>query len=104
MQYKFDNGFGIQANMVYTSEMEVAYDGATINSLGQDLILESPTLSAQIELNLKFFYEYENWLLEFGIFNVTDEDNWDLPNTGYALGSVVGRPSRNYQIGATYKF
>ena len=104
VQYKFDNGFGIQANMVYTSEMEVAYDGATITSLGEELILESPQLSAQIELNLKLFYEYDKWLFEFGVFNVTDEDNWDLPNTGYALGSVVGRPSRNYQVGATYKF
>ena len=104
VQYKFDNGFGVQANMVYTSEMEVAYNGATINSLGSDIVLDSPQLAAQVEFDLKFFYEYQKWLFEFTIFNVTDEENWDLPNTGYALGSVVGRPDRNYQFGVSYKF
>ncbi len=104
VQYKFDNGFGVQANMVYTSEMEVAYDGATINSLGTDIVLDSPQLSSQVEFDMKFFYEYENWLFELTVFNITDEENWDLPNTGYALGSVVGRPDRNYQFGVSYKF
>ena len=104
VQYKFDNGFGVQANMVYTSPMEVAYNGATINSLGSDIVLDSPKLASQVEFDLKFFYEYEKWLFEFTIFNVTDEENWDLPNTGYALGSVVGRPDRNYQFGVTYNF
>ena len=104
VQYKFDNGFGVQANMVYTSEMEVAYDGATITSLGNDIVLDSPQLSAQVEFDVKVFYEYEKWLFEFAIFNVTDEENWDLPNTGYALGSVVGRPDRNYEFSARYTF
>ena len=87
--------------------METAYNGGEFfddddGPLG--IFLESPKLSSQIEFDLKFFYEYEKWLFEFTIFNVTDEENWDLPNTGYALGSVVGRPDRNYQFGVTYKF
>ncbi|RCL35366.1 MAG: hypothetical protein DBX01_02480 [Puniceicoccaceae bacterium] len=112
VQYKFDNGFGVQANIVVTSAMQVAYNGGEYADKDDDdrrtvptgVFLESPKLGAQYEIDLKLFYEYESWLFEFSIFNATDEDNWDLPNTGYALGSVVGRPERNYQIGVSYSF
>lgn len=99
VQYQFDNGFGIQGNMVYTSSMEVGYDGAEIEGGGT---LNAPKLDAQVEFDAKIFYEYEKWRFEFAVFNLTDEENWDLPNTGYALGSVVGRPERSYEISVKY--
>ena len=85
--------------------MEISYNGAEVtgNGFGTD-VLDTPKLSSQIEFDAKVFYEYNDWLFEFAIFNITDEENWDLPNTGYGLGSVVGRPDRNYEFSATYTF
>lgn len=104
VQYTFDNGIGLQANMVYTSEMQVTYDGGIVpggDAAGTTLI-DGPVLDAQIEFDAKIFYEYENWRFEFSVFNVTDEENWDLPNTGYSFGSIVGRPDRNYEFSVRY--
>ena len=104
VQYKFDNGFGLQANTVYTSEMQAGYDGASITSLGTPLTLNTLQLDSQYEVDFKAFYEWNSWRFEFSVFNVTDEENWDLPNTGYALGSVVARPERSYELSARYTF
>ena len=105
VQYKFDNGIGVQANLVYTSEMQVGYDGAQIVSNGFGATeLDAPVLDWQYEVDAKIFYEYEDWRFEFAIFNLTDEDNWDLPNTGYALGSVVARPERSYEFSVRYSW
>lgn len=105
VQYQFDNGFGVQANAVVTSPMEAGYDGAilTADAAGRTTI-SSPRLDTQYEIDAKIFYEYENWRFEFAIFNVTDEENWDLPNTGYANGSAVARPERSYEFSARYKW
>lgn len=105
VQYKFDNGFGVQANVVFTSAMEAGYDGALLagDAAGRTTI-SSPKLDAQYEFDAKIFYEYENWRFEFAIFNVTDEENWDLPNTGYANGSAVARAERSYEFSARYSW
>lgn len=105
VQYKFDNGFGVQANAVVTSAMEAGYDGAIIigDAAGQTEI-NSPRLGSQFEIDAKLFYEYENWRFEFSVFNVTDEENWDLPNTGYANGSAVARAERSYELSVRYKW
>jgi outer membrane receptor for monomeric catechols len=106
-QYQFDNGFGVQANIVVTSSMEAGYDGATItsfpfNTFDGDPKISSATLPTQFEIDAKIFYEYENWRFEFAVFNVTDEENWDLPNTGYANGSAVARAPTNYEFSVRY--
>ena len=91
VQYKFDNGFGVQGNIVFTSEMEAGYDGGQIpggDAAGKTEI-SSASLGAQYEIDAKIFYEYKKWRFEFAIFNLTDEENWDLPNTGYAIGSQL---------------
>lgn len=106
VQYQFDNGFGVQANVVVTSAMETGYDGATILSTPFNGVTEisSATLPSQYEFDAKLFYEYENWRFELAVFNVTDEENWDLPNTGYANGSAVARAERSYEISVRYKW
>lgn len=105
VQYQFDNGFGVQANAVVTSAMEAGYDGAELagDAAGQTEI-SSPRLGSQFEIDAKIFYEYENWRVELAVFNVTDEENWDLPNTGYANGSAVARAERSYEISVRYKW
>jgi len=106
VQYKFDNGIGLQANAVYTSSMEAGYDGALIDGgdAAGNTVVSSPKLGAQIEFDAKIFYEYENWRFEFAVFNLTDEENWDLPNTGYSNGSAVARPERNYELSVKYEW
>ena len=101
VQYKFDNGFGVQANGVYTAPMEAGYDGGAIDNFGLTEI-SSAKLGAQVEFDAKIFYDYENWRFEFTVFNVTDEENWDLPNTGYANGSAVARAERSYEFSVKY--
>ncbi|MEM7790058.1 MAG: TonB-dependent receptor plug domain-containing protein [Verrucomicrobiota bacterium] len=106
VQYTFDNGIGLQANMVYTSSMEAGYDGGNIpgGDAAGNTVIRSPKLDDQFEIDAKIFYEWENWRFELAIFNITDEENWDLPNTGYANGSAVARPERSYELSARYKW
>lgn len=109
-QYQFDNGFGMQANIVVTAAMEAGYDGARITSfafndpVNPDPRISSATLPSQYEIDAKIFYEYKNWRFEFSVFNITDEDNWDLPNTGYANGSAVARAERSYEVSVKYSW
>lgn len=112
VQYKFDNGFGVQANGVFTSAMEAGYNGGRIvdangnpstDAAGNEFI-RSAKLGVQYEFDAKVFYEYENWRFELAVFNLTDEENWDLPNTGYANGSAVARAERSYEISVKYSW
>jgi len=114
VQYKFDNGFGVQANAVFTSAMEAGYDGAIIDSdstlpgnqpdAANYAVVSSPKLGAQIEVDAKIFYEWNSWRFEAAVFNLTDEENWDLPNTGYSNGSAVPRAERNFEFSVGYKW
>lgn len=100
-QYKFDNGFGVQANAVFTSPMEAGYDGAPVQGGG---FVSSPRLGSQIEIDAKIFYEWNDWRFEAAVFNLTDEENWDLPNTGYSNGSAVARAERNFEFSVSYEW
>ncbi|WP_269525162.1 TonB-dependent receptor [Coraliomargarita parva] len=110
-QYQWDNGFGVQANVVVTGPMNSGYEGYTFGvdtngDYDDDVFLEATSLRTdwQYEVDAKIFYEYENWRFEFSIFNVTDEENWDLPNSGYGNGSIVARPERSYEVSVKYSW
>ena len=113
VQYKFDNGFGVQANLVMWGEMNSGYEGyqATVRnpsdpSGASDYTVTASTARApiQYEIDTKIFYEYENWRFELSAFNITDEENWDFNNSLYANGSAVARPDTNYQFLVSYEW
>ena len=112
-QYKFDNGIGIQANLVAWGEMNSGYEGYDITLLGSTtptngdpagtpIKANTARLGIQYEIDAKIFYEYKNWLFEFSAFNITQEENWDVNNSGYGNGSAVGRPDFNYEVSVKY--
>ena len=113
VQYKFDNGFGVQANLVMWGEMNSGYEGyqATVRNPsdptgGSDYTVTASTARADIqyEIDAKIFYEYENWRFELSAFNITDEENWDFNNSLYANGSAVARPDTTYQFLVSYEW
>ncbi|MDG2170302.1 MAG: TonB-dependent receptor [Opitutales bacterium] len=97
VQYKWDNGFGIHAGFMGYGEMNSGYAGYPItipNLYGGDdyeLISNTARLPFQHEVDVSLFYERDNWMYKLALFNVTDEDNWDVNNSGYGNGSLVSR-------------
>ena len=113
VQYKFDNGFGVQANVVMWGEMNSGYEGyqAVVRnpddpSGASDYTVTASTARApiQYEIDAKIFYEYESWRFELSAFNITDEENWDFNNSLYANGSAVARPDTTYQFLVSYEW
>ncbi|MFP4540917.1 MAG: TonB-dependent receptor [Opitutales bacterium] len=110
--YTFDNNFGVRANLVVTGPMNLGYEGFTAavpsgtEAFNNPYILEVSTVEVpwQYEVDLTFFYEYEDWEFKATIFNLTDEDNWDAPNAGYGNGSVVAREPIRIEGTVTYSF
>ncbi len=96
INYEWDNGWGVQAVATITGPMKTGYDGFTFtfpDFLGIPGEFEANTVEIpwQHELDLTVFYKNNDWRYSLTVFNVTDEDNWDTPNSGYGNGSVVAR-------------
>ena len=101
VQYKWENGFGVHVGYLGYGEMNSGYDGFPINVFevlpdgglgdGYDLIANTARLPYQYEIDLSLFYEKDDWMYKLALFNVTDEDNWDVNNSGYGNGSLVSR-------------
>lgn len=108
VQYKFDNGFGVQMNALVWGEMNSGYEGYETTVIdfvnGGFYTLEANTarLPIQYEIDAKVFYEYEGWKVTLSAFNITDEENWDVNNSGYGNGSAVARPDTNYEVSVSY--
>ncbi|MEC8333391.1 MAG: TonB-dependent receptor plug domain-containing protein [Verrucomicrobiota bacterium] len=126
VQYKFDNGFGVQANLVVWGEMNSGYGGyetsifdvtadplnsglndddeLELQSAFYDITANTPRLDIQYEIDAKIFYEFEDWRFELSAFNITDEENWDVNNSGYGNGSAIARPDTTYMFSAQYSW
>lgn len=116
VQYKFDNGLGIQANLLVWGEMNSGYGGYTtlipspttgFFDLGPGAtFIEANTvrLDMQFEVDAKIFYEYEDWMFSLSAFNITNEENWDVNNSGYGNGSAVARPDTTFEFSVAYSW
>ncbi|MDQ8205476.1 TonB-dependent receptor plug domain-containing protein [Pelagicoccus sp. SDUM812003] len=113
IRYKWDNGFGMTLGFIgwgdtYSgySDFEIAVPDLTGANGGEDYILTANTavLGFQYEADLSFTYEYENWAYKLTIFNVTDEENWDVNNSGYGNGSILPRQPARFELSAKYSF
>ena len=101
VQYKWENGFGVHVGFLGYGEMNSGYAGFPINVFevlpegglgdGYDLIANTARLPFQHEIDVSLFYEKEDWMFKLALFNITDEDNWDVNNSGYGNGSLVSR-------------
>ena len=111
-QYKWENGFGLMANFLGWGELNSGYEGFDISvpdltdgfipfANSFDLTANTVTLPFQHEIDMSAFYEYEDWEFKITAFNISDEENWDVNNSGYGNGSIVTRMP--FRLEATIK-
>ncbi|EDY81554.1 TonB-dependent receptor plug domain protein [Verrucomicrobiia bacterium DG1235] len=111
--YKWDNGFGVALGFLgwgdtYSgySDFEITVPDLTGANGGEDytLIANTAKLGFQYEADLTFSYKYEDWAYKLTIFNITDEENWDVNNSGYGNGSILARQPARMELSAKYSF
>lgn len=108
--YKWDNGFGVALGAIGWGDTYSGYGDFEISVFnpegGDPYILTANTavLGFQYEADLSFTYQYEDWAYKLTIFNVTDEKNWDVNNSGYGNGSILGRAPARLELSAKYSF
>ncbi len=89
--YSFDNGFGVNSNIVVTGEMNN-------NSSGSLKIPMQYTLDAGVS------YKMKKWDFRATVLNATDEKNWSPPNAVYGNGSILPLPGTQVQFTVKYSF
>ncbi|MEI6105461.1 MAG: TonB-dependent receptor [Opitutae bacterium] len=89
--YKWDNGFGVTANVVYTSKIN--------NNVVGNLVIPN-----QYTLDLIAFYNAKTWEVRFAVLNATDEKNWSAPNAVYGNESIVAELPVHFEVSFKYKF
>ena len=73
--YKTDFGLGFTADLQVTSPMTLSYDGTV-------------KIPWQYNVDLSVFYQYKRYEARLGIYNVTNQHNWDPANPIYGNESV----------------
>jgi outer membrane receptor protein involved in Fe transport len=89
--YKFDNGLGASANLVFTSEIN--------NNVAGTLVIP-----AQYTLDLSVFYQHKRFEARLSALNVTDEKNWSAPNAVYGNESIIADLPFRIEGRVTLKF
>ncbi len=111
--YKWDNGFGVTLGFLGWGDTYSGYSGFDISvpdltgeNGGENYVITANTavLGFQYEADLSFIYDREDWSYKLTIFNVTDEDNWDVNNSGYGNGSILPRLPARLELSAKYSF
>ena len=91
VSYSFDNGFGLNTNIVVTGEMNN-------NSSGSLVIPMQYTLDAGAS------YKYKKWDFRVSVLNATNEENWSPPNAVYGNGSILALPGTQVQFTVKLSF
>lgn len=111
LSYKWENGFGVTAGIIFWDGMKSGYDGFEFsvpnwNDPENPFVLQANTadLGAQYEIDLGFTYDMEDWKYKLSVFNLTDEENWDVNNSGYGNGSILGRQPLRYEFSVRHSF
>jgi outer membrane receptor protein involved in Fe transport len=89
--YKWNNGFGLTAGLVYTSNI-------TNNVVG------SLVIPAQYTLDLTAFYATKQYEVRLAVLNATDRKNWGAPNAVYGNESIVAELPIHAELTLKYKF
>ncbi|MEM7673535.1 MAG: TonB-dependent receptor [Verrucomicrobiota bacterium] len=112
VSYKFDSGLGFRLGFQGWGEMNSGYGGYPISVFNAgdffagDFEIEANTarLPFQYEFDATVFYEYGDWEFKFTVYNITDEENWDVNNSGYGNGSIVARYPAAWEANVTYNW
>ncbi|MCH6258902.1 TonB-dependent receptor [Puniceicoccaceae bacterium K14] len=114
ISYKWDNGFGVSLGFLgwgdtYSgySDFEITVPDLTGDNGGEDYVLIANTavLGFQYEADLTVSYKAsENLDFKLTIFNITDEENWDVNNSGYGNGSILARQPTRFEFATKYSF
>ena len=111
LQYKFENGFGFTAGVLGWGEMNSGYEGfdmfvfdVTDPDGGYNITANTARLDFQYEFDVSVFYEQEDWMVKLALFNITDEENWDVNNSGYGNGSIVSRMPFHAEVTVRKRF
>lgn len=91
VSYKFDNGFGASANLVFTSEINNNVKGTLV-------------IPAQYSLDLSAFYTHKRFEARLSALNATDEKNWSAPNAVYGNESIIADLPFRLEGRVTLKF
>ncbi len=86
--YKFDFGLGFTADLQVTSPMTLSYDGNT-------------KIPWQYNVDLSAFYQYKRYEVRLGLYNVTNQHNWDPANPIYGNESVFA--DEPFHVEGTFK-
>ena len=91
VSYKFDNGLGASANVVFTSEINNNVEGTLV-------------IPAQYTLDLSVFYQHKRFEARLSALNVTDQKNWSAPNAVYGNESIIADLPFRIEGRVTLKF
>ena len=89
--YKWDNGFGMTAGLVWNSDIN--------NNVVGTLVIPD-----QYTLDLTAFYSTKSYEFRFALMNATDEKNWGAPNAVYGNESIVAELPVRGELTVKYKF
>jgi catecholate siderophore receptor len=89
--YKWDNGFGVTAGFVYTSNI--------LNNVKGTFVIP-----AQYNLDLTAFYATKTYEVRVAVLNATDEENFGAPNAVYGNESIVAELPIRVEATLKYKF
>ncbi len=127
--YKFDNGFGVQANLQVTAPIETTQSGyldiaatnanAALNGLSQLVgaggtvplsivnangFYQSPRIPWQYTLNAAVFYTYANYTVKVTAYNATDNRNLTNDYPFYGNDFLTRVPPRSFDMTLTARF
>ncbi|MFZ5494858.1 MAG: TonB-dependent receptor [Verrucomicrobiota bacterium] len=91
LTYRWDNGFGVTAGLVWTSDI--------LNNVAGTLVIPS-----QYTLDLTGFYSTQQYEVRLAVLNATDEENWGAPNAVYGNESIVAELPLRAELTLKYKF
>lgn len=89
--YKWENGFGLTAGVVWNSDIN--------NNVAGTLVIP-----AQYTLDLTGTYTTKSYEVRLAILNATDEKNWGAPNAVYGNESIVAELPIRGELTVKYKF
>jgi outer membrane receptor protein involved in Fe transport len=127
--YKLDSGFGVQANVQLTGPIFTTQSGridvAATNALaaedgfpqlvgaggavplsivGADGSYKAPQIPWQYTLNAALFYGFEQYLVKFSVYNLTNQRNLTNDYPFYGNDFLTRIPPRSYDLTISGKF